>query len=247
LQKFIESLVRLQAIDRKLSAIELLRGDLPKVVENLKAELNELKEEINSDKTSITGFASEKTGLNNEEALNQEKLKKFQDQLYKATSNKEYEATSAQIEFCEQETSRIKTRITEIELKVLELEEGLKPKEERLAGLITDFNEREGELNLKIEETSKEETELKGQRETVLPSIRKDLLSKYERIRQAKNGIAVAAIIKDSCGGCFNKIPPQVIIELRKKDMIRTCEYCGRILFIDSTEENKVESMEQSH
>lgn len=214
----------------------MLRGDLPKQVESLKTELSELKEEIRLDQHSIETFNTEKSDIANEQALTKEKLTKFQDQLYKATSNKEYEATSAQIEHCEQEINRIKMRTIEIDSKVMELEEGLKPKIERLTALEADYTERENELNIKISETSKEEDDLNERRNTIIPKIRKDLVNKYERIRKAKNGIAVAAIVKSSCGGCFNQIPPQIIIELKKKDMIRTCEYCGRIIYLDDND-----------
>ena len=219
----------------------MLRGDLPKQVESLKAELTELQEEIKSDQTSIEAFNKEKSDITNEQALTKEKLTKFQDQLYKATSNKEYEATSAQIDHCEQEIDRIKMRIIEIDTKVMEMEEGLKPKVEKLAVLETEYQGRENELNVKINETSKEEEELKERRNVIIPTIRKDLINKYERIRKAKNGIAVAAIVKSSCGGCFNQIPPQIIIELKKKDMIRTCEYCGRIIYLDDADITSLE------
>ncbi len=230
----LAQLVILQSIDSKLSEIESLRGDLPKLVHTLRDEMNSLKDEIDTDRSSVATFESEKMSLQNELALNNEKLSKYQDQLYKATSNKEYEATSSQIEFCEQEINRIKIRTTEIELKVLELEEGLKPKDERLTVLVGEFQQRETELNARIEETSKEELELRAKREQVLPKIRQDILNKYERIRKAKDGLAVVPLAKDSCGGCFNHIPPQKAIELKKNDTIRTCEYCGRILYYDA-------------
>lgn len=235
MQNMIAHLVTLQSIDTKLGEIEMLRGDLPKIVEQLKAELEELRDEINSDKQSVANFEKEKSDLTNEQSMNQEKLKKFQDQLYKATSNKEYEATSAQIDFCEQELNRIKLRSIDIDAQVMELQEGVKPKEERLAGLEKDFSEREGELQTRIEETSKEENELRQKREGLKPQIRPDLINKYERIRKAKNGIAVAPLVKEaSCGGCFQQIPPQIIIELKKREKLTNCEYCGRILYIES-------------
>ena len=242
MQATIQNLIMLQSIDNKLAEIEMLRGDLPKQVESLKAELNELEEEINTDRNSIETFNKEKTDITNEQALNKEKLIKFQDQLYKATSNKEYEATSAQIEFCEQEINRIKLRIIEIDAKVMEMEEGLKPKVEKLAALESEHKDRMNELNVRINETSKEEDELKAKRNETAAKIRKDVSNKYERIRKAKNGIAVAPIVKSSCGGCFNQIPPQIIIELKKKDMIRTCEYCGRIIYLEDSEVGAVEN-----
>ncbi len=234
MQTMIAHLVNLQGIDRKLADIEMLRGDLPKIVERLKAELDEFRLEIQQDRDSVTNFNKEKSDLLGEQSLTQEKLAKYQDQLYKATSNKEYEATSAQIEFCEQEMARFKLRIIEIDANVMELEEGIKPKDEKMVELEKEYSEREAELHIKIEETSKEENELRGQRDMLTPLIRQDLMNKYERIRKAKNGIAVAPLVKESCGGCFRQTPQQIIIELKKREKLLNCEYCGRILYIDT-------------
>ncbi len=232
MKKNIDSLILLQVIDKKLYDIEQLRGDLPRQVDQLSREMTDLEEDIRTDETSVKDFKAETATLEDELSGNSEKIKKYNAQLLKVTSNKEYEATSTQIEYCEQEIKRIRGRISEIEYKQLELEEALKPKNERLQSIRDDFAQRETELKLKTEETSKEEQELHKQRSSILPGIRKDIYNKYERIRKAKQGIAVVPINKSSCGGCFNQVPPQIIIELRKKDMIRTCEYCGRILYV---------------
>ena len=53
----------------------------------------------------------------------------------------------------------------------------------------------------------------------------------YERIRKSyRNGLAVVPIMRDSCGGCFNVIPPQRQSEIRQHKKIIVCEHCGRIL-----------------
>ena len=53
----------------------------------------------------------------------------------------------------------------------------------------------------------------------------------YTRIRGAyKNGLAVVAVLRDACGGCYAKIPPQRQLEIRQRKRIITCEHCGRIL-----------------
>jgi predicted nucleic acid-binding Zn-ribbon protein len=55
----------------------------------------------------------------------------------------------------------------------------------------------------------------------------------------AKNGLAVVQVIRasetqekkgNSCGGCFNKIPPQRQLDIVTKKKIIVCEHCGRIL-----------------
>jgi predicted nucleic acid-binding Zn-ribbon protein len=41
----------------------------------------------------------------------------------------------------------------------------------------------------------------------------------------------------NSCGGCFNKIPPQRQLDIVTKKKIIVCEHCGRILVPQETTE----------
>jgi len=230
----IDNLVKLQSVDTQLDEIKKLRGDLPRKVDQFKTEIEDLKEEIDDDQNSIRDFKKEASELELEEKDYKEKLKKYQDQLYKATSNKEYEATTAQIEYCEEEIDRLRSRSDEVELKVMELEEASGPKSEHLEELNEELKTLESELDSKIQETSREESLLNKQRELLQNEVRKNVLNRYERIRNAKDGLAVAPIVKNACGGCFNQIPPQLVIEVREKRVLKTCEFCGRIIYFDN-------------
>ena len=67
------------------------------------------------------------------------------------------------------------------------------------------------------------------------------LLYSYERIRNNyRNGLAVVAVERDACGGCYNAIPPQKQSEIRQRKKIIVCENCGRIL----TDEELSETVE---
>jgi predicted nucleic acid-binding Zn-ribbon protein len=62
-------------------------------------------------------------------------------------------------------------------------------------------------------------------------------LSSYDRIRNNyRNGLAVVPVERDSCGGCFNAIPPQKQSEVKQRKKIIVCENCGRILVDDDLE-----------
>ena len=57
------------------------------------------------------------------------------------------------------------------------------------------------------------------------------LLTAFKRIRKnARNGLAVVKIERDSCGGCHAKIPAQQQLDIRTRKKIIVCEFCGRIL-----------------
>ena len=53
---------------------------------------------------------------------------------------------------------------------------------------------------------------------------------------------------RDSCGGCFNKVPAQIQIEIALRKKILACEHCGRVLvdndILNSNEEVVVAAVE---
>ena len=81
--------------------------------------------------------------------------------------------------------------------------------------------------------TEEEETKFRNDRQKVVSKIAKIDLASYERIRKAKKGKAIVSVKRGACGGCFNRVPPQMILELKQKSRIYTCEHCGRILVSD--------------
>jgi predicted nucleic acid-binding Zn-ribbon protein len=60
------------------------------------------------------------------------------------------------------------------------------------------------------------------------------LLISYDRIRKNyRNGMAVVPVERDSCGGCYNAIPPQKQSDIKQRKKIIVCENCGRIIVDD--------------
>jgi predicted nucleic acid-binding Zn-ribbon protein len=103
-----------------------------------------------------------------------------------------------------------------------------------LTGRKVDLKNKKSELDTIVEETEKEEAELNKQRSSALKFIEDRLLHSYNKIRgSVKNGIGVAQIVRDSCGGCFAKIPPQRQLDIKQRKKILVCEHCGRVL-VDS-------------
>ena len=57
-------------------------------------------------------------------------------------------------------------------------------------------------------------------------------MSAYTRIRASvHNHLAVVSVYDgNSCGGCFNTITPQRLIEIASGTKLVICEHCGRII-----------------
>ena len=99
----------------------------------------------------------------------------------------------------------------------------------------TDLKGKQAELDEIVGETRKEEDELLKKSEAAMKKIDERLVFAYNRLRSnAKNGLAVVSVERDSCGGCFNKIPPQRQLDIESKKKVIVCEHCGRILMPSS-------------
>ncbi|MDL2231344.1 C4-type zinc ribbon domain-containing protein [Porphyromonadaceae bacterium OttesenSCG-928-L07] len=227
----LQNLYELQRIDTAIDKIKTLRGELPLEVQDLEDEIigletrvSNLKNEIEEADQSIT---LKKQEIGNSEGL----IKKYSEQLNNVRNNREYDALNKEVEFQKLEIELQQKRIREATKVKAEKEEALENASKLFEEKKTDLQAKKDELNDIINETHKEEEELGEKSKQLSQNIDERLLTAYERIRSnARNGLAVVTVDRDSCGGCFNNIPPQRQLDIRSRKKVIVCEYCGRIL-----------------
>jgi len=84
---------------------------------------------------------------------------------------------------------------------------------------------------------------LKAKAKDLELKIETRLLQSFKRIRKnARNGLGIVYVQRESCGGCFNKIPPQRQLDVKMHKKIIVCEHCGRILIDPELAGIKVEA-----
>ncbi len=229
-------LYNLNKIDRELSELISLRGDIPARIDDLSSEKKQLDARANELRGELDEINSSESNVQSE---NDELLKKIEknDELLRSgavKSNKEYDALAKEIDDAE-------TKIKDNEKAAKEDNSARKAAIENelvlIAGQLEDVNV-ELDQNLKeLEEltrqTGEEEKELTSQRDELLKDIDPEDLAHYDRISSVKYGEAVAVVRKGSCLGCYSSIPPQKAIEIRTADKFYSCESCGRILIAE--------------
>ncbi|RMF57754.1 MAG: hypothetical protein D6748_10475 [Calditrichaeota bacterium] len=230
MKNLMQNLIKLQEYDNRLQELSLQRGELPTIIESLTEEIKEKTERLNEITESISKMQSDRRMFEKEVEASKIQLKKYEDQLYQVQNNREYDAISSEIDTKKAEIENLENKI----IQTLEDEETLKQElsegEEEVKKLEKQLSEHQKELEEIDQLTREEKTRLMAEREEIAKTIDDRFLRQYERIRKAKGGLAVAQIVRGSCGGCFSAIPPQRIVEVRKGDRLFSCEYCGRIL-----------------
>lgn len=239
----LRALHRLQTIDSKIDDIKTLRGELPIEVEDLEDEIEGLNKRIGN-------LEAEIEDLNDNIAANQNKIKesealieKYNSQQKFVKNNREYDALTKELEMQKLEIELANKKIRDTKKEIGHRGTYLAESKEKRDGRQVDLGEKRKELEVIIEETKKEEAALVEESKEASADIERRLLEAYRRIRKTyRNGLAVVTVERDSCGGCFGKIPPQRQLEIHQRKKILVCEHCGRIL-VDPNIEGEIVDM----
>lgn len=227
----LDGLYGLQLIDSEIDRIRTIRGELPLEVQDLEDELAgldtriaKLEEEL---KTVETDVSDRKNSTKEAEAA----IIKYKEQQNNVRNNREFDSISKEIEYQDLEIKLNEKRSKEAKIKVSHKTEILDEAKSRREFRAEDLKNKKAELDEIVAETQTQEEKLLKKSKTALKKLDARIATAYERLRtNAKNGLAVVAIDRDSCGGCFNKIPPQRQLDIESKKKVIVCEHCGRIL-----------------
>lgn len=227
----LKALWNLQQIDSQLDEIQILKGELPMEVSDLEDEIAGLDTRMKKLKAIVKESEQEIAKMQAMTKEAEANIKKYQKQLDEVRNDREYEALQKEIELA-------KLDIQLAEKKVREAKAGLDGKRDNLAVAEAKMDAKQKELDAKkvelqgiIEKTEAEEKRLRTQSEKARHGIEERLLNAYDKTRRTyRNGLSVVTVERNSCGGCFNNVPPQVQLEIGLHKKIIACEHCGRIL-----------------
>jgi uncharacterized protein len=229
----IEFLKSLQVLDKEIHALNQEKNGFPdkirKIENSLEAKKAGLKTAEDRLKTLHLKLKENEVSLQQKE----EQVKKLQSQLYQLKTNKEYSTMTQEIEGLKADNSLVEEDMIKLmdgiefakksisEEKAIfdrEKEASLKEKDE--------INSRGREIDSKLEQ-------LMSEREKITPNVDKQLLARYERVLQNRDGLAIVHVEDGACGGCHLNLPAQVISDAKLKEDIVICGSCSRILYIN--------------
>lgn len=227
----LKRLYQLQTILTQVDEKRALRGELPLEVQDIEAELEGLKTRVEKINNDLNELNDAKTAWNEDKNKAAAFVERYKKQLDDVRNNREYETLSKEIEYQELEMKLADKKLGEIKLKSEERAEELKKTLEAMDERKTDLEIKRTELDEIMDETRAEEDLLKAKAQDLETQIEPRLLLSFKRIRKnARNGLGVVPVMRDACGGCFAKIPPQRQLDIKIHKKIIICEYCGRIL-----------------
>ena len=230
----IQRIFELAQRDLKIHALLVDRESLQQAQAGLDQSLAAKRVELETKTGQFKGVEKKRIDAEGEVQLTTSRVKEFEGKLNQIKTNKEYQAAL-------KEVAQLRKEIKDKEDVVLQAMTELEALKKDVDTLSTESQAQEIEIGKQRQEIILQERDLAQKLETLqqeraqlLPLIDAPLLSQYERIRRHRPQ-AVAMVEQGACQGCYVRIPPQMLNEIRKGLVVHPCPSCSRLLFMVET------------
>jgi predicted nucleic acid-binding Zn-ribbon protein len=238
MNKYLTQLVELNKYDKKIEGLVPLEKSIKRPlttfeikVRNTTAKLEKLEDEI---KTLILKKSK------NELLISElkDKLQTIAEKTTKVKTAKEAKALTLEEELAKEQIESANEEIAKfdnlVELKKQEKKQLEKEIESYKAQIVIIQNE----IQDKLDTLEKQKEAIYKNRDELMKSMDSNIYKFYEKIKKWAGNSAVSPVRKQACMGCYMKINDKTYAEVIKGDEIVSCPHCGRVLFIE-TEENE--------
>ena len=234
----LKILYELQKADVAIDKIISRRGELPEEVKALEEEIAVLKAKI-SKLNELNAGLNLSISENKEKAVaSEDAAEKYRAQLNQIQNSREYDSIEKEIENLDLEKQIANKFVGEAKMKIAENKAAIEEIEQKIDVRNEDLRIKKEELDNIAKTTAAEESTLKTKRDALAEKIDERTMSAYERIRASvHNHHAVVSVFNENaCGGCFNTIIPQRLIDIASMKKLVICEHCGRIIVSPETD-----------
>ncbi len=227
----IKILVELQKIDGEIYQLKKALSAHPSLQKKIELESEKKKAGLKATEEESKRIQLKQKEKEVDLQSKEDKIKKMQSQLYQLKSNREYTTMDLEIKGLKADKSVLEEEI----LGLLDAADQAKSKFQKEKDLLSSEEKKAAAEIEALEQKSEEIRAAIGaqeeKRKSYVPNVDPKLLSQYERILIKREGLALAPVRSNACGGCHMELPPQAVHEVQLQDKLMVCESCARILY----------------
>lgn len=229
----IKKLIELQKVDSEIHDLKVKLKEKPELIAQLKDEFEKSRALLSGLEEKLKRIQLDRKGLELELKTKEEGIAKANAKLFELKTNKEYSAKLSEIESIKADKSIFEEKIlisydaADAVQKEIDRERGVVGEKERI--FLSKKRDVEDELKVMEDRIGV----LGAQKKQALDGVDPNCLSRYEKILHHKDGLAIAPLLGNSCGGCFMNVTQQQINVIKMHDQLVVCEMCQRILYLE--------------
>jgi predicted nucleic acid-binding Zn-ribbon protein len=234
LNRDVEKLWELQQVLTQLGDREKQMSVKPESFAAVDREWQGANEEMTQLQTSIDSLAKERRRVEGELSDQQELLRKYQGQLMQVKNQQQYaaawkeiDATRKHVKELEDATLKQMGDIDGLQKQLDDRKGGHDDLKSRYDAAYDSWQASLGDLKTEADALRKKAAEIEA-------AIPENLRREFHRIFNARQNVAVAPVVADSCSGCRTRIRPALFQQLKRGELV-FCEGCRRILHLENT------------
>ena len=227
----LKALEELQQVDLKIRDLSAEAEKHPARLRQIEAERNQAKVLLDTSRGRLAD--NERARRQNEQLLQLEKdkVRKWESRLNELKTPREYAALARELDIAKKTNQTADEEIKKLAAEYGDLKRAVEAADQALAEKEA-VVEREGaEIKGVLAGLQGRVTELEAERKRLVELCDRSLVSKYERIRKQRGGVAVVPVVAGTCKGCQRNIPPQMANNLITGSDILTCPNCHRFIY----------------
>lgn len=226
----LRPLIELQTLDLRMAEIKEHQRQLPVLLETAQAPLNDILKHIADLTASLEAATKERRSLERDLEVHEAHLAKLRD-FSQLKTNQEYQARLFEIEIANKRKSEVEEKVLLCMEKIEQQQRDLAEAQARKTEAEKQFAQEKARLDTQQAALTAELAELEQKHKEIAVTIEKGLLARYTKLRASRREQALAPVRNGICFGCKLQLPPQLVAEVRRSDMLLACNHCQRILY----------------
>ncbi len=228
----LRRLIELQNIDVDIFRFKNELHDRPLEIEKLKGEFEAKKVTLKSLEDKLKHIQVVQKDLDNDIKSKDEAIAKLDGSLSLLKTNKEYQTRLLEIENVKADKSLVEDKILAGFDELESARKAVEAERVTVAQYEKDFLAKKKEVEDAIAVINDQMKVKESQRQRITPEVRPDILSKYERILQNKDGLGIVPVNGHTCGGCYMHLTDHLLNQIKKYEELVSCDMCARIVYI---------------
>ena len=228
----IEQLVALQAREFELVRIDDELEQVAVLRRTLQGEIDAAQQLIKKAEGDLEEARSEARRLDLDLQSAEEQVRTYKDKVLAVKTNQELWALQEEISHAEGAASDVETGILEHMETADALEVVIGEGRAELSKTQKRVDARNAECNAKAAELEGERVRVNELIAELRAGVPEGLLKKYEDVKTARQGVAMAEALDETCLVCNYRMRPQLYVEAFNLSEVIQCEHCKRILYV---------------
>lgn len=227
----IDGLIELQTLESEVARLNCSLEKIPQRIGALDALFLDLKGKLSQQSQRVEQLKKTYRDQERETETILSRIKKSQGKMDAVKTNKEYQSILLEIEEQKNRQSDIEDQML-LELDAIDQEQG------SLSGLKEEMAQLEKTVASRKAAIEREAAELTGRLESATAHrdqqrgcVDAKMIAIYNRVKSQVGGLALVPVTNAVCKGCHLTIPPQMYNELQRRDSLKFCPHCHRMIY----------------